>query len=107
METGIKPLKHGKLVMFCLWCKILPAFFLMPGRRCKPYVLEIYGGRLGPTTGKPFKARKKYERVGGTKTKLPQKQDFLKVTLFNDKLNNEIRADAAPYTPYNETGEKK
>ena len=34
-------------------------------------------------------------------------QDFLKATLFHDKLNNEIRADAAPYTPYNETGESK
>jgi len=34
-------------------------------------------------------------------------QDFLKATLFHEKLNNEIRADAAPYTPYNETGESK
>lgn len=34
-------------------------------------------------------------------------QDFLKATLFHDNLNNEIRADAAPYTPYNETGESK
>jgi len=43
----------------------------------------------------------------GLKQIFTNQENYIKAVLFRDRLTNEIRADAAPYTPYNEVGVSK
>ena len=67
---------------------------------------EIYGTawtsgnvNLKPEKNKSFSV--------GLKQIFTNQENYIKAVLFRDRLTNEIRADAAPYTPYNEVGNSK
>ena len=43
----------------------------------------------------------------GLQQNFTSQENFIKAVVFHDKLTNEIRDDAVPYTPYNEVGDSK
>ena len=67
---------------------------------------EIYGTAW--TSGNPdLKPEKNVSFSVGLKQIFTNQENYIKAVLFRDRLTNEIRADAAPFTPYNEVGNSK
>ena len=67
---------------------------------------EIYGTAW--TSGNLYlKPEKNVSVLLGLKQIFTNQENYIKAVLFRDRLTNEIRADAAPYTPYNEVGDSK
>ena len=67
---------------------------------------EIYGTAW--TSGNlNLKPEKNVSVSLGLKQIFTNQENYIKAVLFRDRLTNEIRADAAPYTPYNEVGDSK